>query len=749
MITKPCRASLCLACLPAVVTALEAQTAVEHVIHTFGNFPNGANPYGTLARDAAGNLYGTTYQGGAAYLGVVFKTGSAGYRVLHSFRGGTDGANPYAGVTLDSAGNLYGTTYEGGTANAGVIYKIDTSGQETVLHSFTGGADGANPYAGVILDSAGNLYGATVNGGSAGKGAVYEVSPSGQESVLLSFPGKGKGANPYGALTFDSAGNLYGTTCNGGAHGNGEIYKLSPAGAETVLHSFTEYLAGEPYSGVVLDASGNMYGTVMDAVYEVDAAGKYTVLHRFGFGKGPPDPRAGLVRDAAGNLYGTAGGGGEAGAGLIFEIDTEGNFKELYAFPGGPGHQVPTPGVVLDAAGNIFGTTPNAGVAGVVYKLEPPGKETTLYTFGGAAGGTGPGVLTLGPSGDLYGATNDGGPANAGVVYKVDSAGNETVLYAFAGGADGATPNGTARVAVDATGNVYGATVHGGISDEGVVYKVDPSGNETVLHTFTGDAYGGFPVGVVLDSAGNLYGTASFGGAASQTGLQEGVVFKLDPAGIETLLYSFTGLSDGGVPEAAVTLDAAGNLYGTTAQGGLGAGVVYEIDASGGYRVLHAFTGGADGGEPYAGVILDQAGNLYGTNVRYGTGGEGVVYRLDPSGDCTALYSFTGGPGGGEPFAGVARDKAGNLYGSNNRGGTQSCYLEQGCGVVYELTAAGQLIVLHSFTGGADGAGSGAVVLGEGGNLYGPAGGGPSGGGLLHRMRLLGPGAAAARAGLP
>src|SRR5579871_299948 len=201
----------CLTCALAI-GIVQAQTAVEHVIHTFGNFPKGATPYGTLIRDNSGNMYGTTYEGGSANLGVVFKLDKAGYQVLYSFKGGTDGANPYAGVTLDSAGNLYGTTYYGGTANAGVVYKLDPLGNETVLYTFSGGADGANPYAAVMVDSAGNLYGTTVNGGAAQVGVVYKINPSGQETVLYNFTG-GSDANPYGGVIADPAGNLYGTAC--------------------------------------------------------------------------------------------------------------------------------------------------------------------------------------------------------------------------------------------------------------------------------------------------------------------------------------------------------------------------------------------------------------------------------------------------------------------------------------------------------------------------------------------------------
>jgi uncharacterized repeat protein (TIGR03803 family) len=189
-----------------------------------------------------------------------------------------------------------------------------------------------------------------------------------------------------------------------------------------------------------------------------------------------------------------------------------------------------------------------------------------------------------------------------------------------------------------------------------VVYRVDASGHETVLHSFTGGADGGLPNGVILDQAGNLWGTTFGGGAGSQTGAQEGVVFKVDTAGHETVLHSFTGLSDGGAPTAGVTRDLAGNLYGTTYYGGLGAGVVYKVDTAGHETVLYRFTGGADGGNPNAGVTLDSAGNVYGTNLNGGQGGGGVVFELDTAGVYTVLYSFAAGAGGNGAFAGVVRE---------------------------------------------------------------------------------------------
>src|ERR1035441_8126373 len=330
-----------------------AQTATETVLHSFTtNPPKGANPNGGVIRDSAGNLYGTTSAGGTGY-GVVFKVNTAGQEtVLYSFTGGADGRWPNAGVIRDSGGNLYGTTQSGGTANSGVVYDLNTSGQERVLYSFTGGADGGAPFAGVIRDSAGNLYGTTSSGGTVsavhffGAGVVYRVDPSGEETVLYSFTGGADGDEPVAGVIRDSAGTLYGTTYYGGASGWGVVYELTPAGQETALYSFAGGADGaSPSAGVIRDSAGNVYGTTdyggsaeafsgWGVVYKVDTAGQETVLHTFTGGADGGLPYAGVIRDSAGNLYGTTISGGGAGSlGLVFRLNTSGQETVLYAFP--------------------------------------------------------------------------------------------------------------------------------------------------------------------------------------------------------------------------------------------------------------------------------------------------------------------------------------------------------------------------------------------------------------------------------
>jgi uncharacterized repeat protein (TIGR03803 family) len=286
------------------------------------------------------------------------------------------------------------------------------------------------------------------------------------------------------------------------------------------------------------------------------------------------------------------------------------------------------------------------------------------------------------------------------------------VLHAFTGGADGGTPY--APLIRDATGDLYGTTVYGGSYDCGVVFKLDPSGNETVLHTFAGPPTdGNAPTGgVVRDAAGNLYGTTQQGGSGY------GLVFKLDSAGNEMILHIFTGRLDGGAPDSGLTRDAAGNLYGIATSGGAyGHGVVFKLDPTGNETVLHAFTGEPDGSastfEATAPLVLDGAGNLFGTTLMGGTTlgpwcpvGCGVVFKLDPAGNETVLYRFQGKEGAFPN--GVIRDAAGNLYGTTEYVGPH------GGGSIFKLSPAGALTILYG-----DNPSSFAGLLAYEGYLYG------------------------------
>jgi uncharacterized repeat protein (TIGR03803 family) len=401
----------------SLLVSVGARAQTVEVLHNFGvTAGDGNDPSGGLIKDATGNFYGTTGSGGAHNVGTVYRLSpksGGGWKdtILYSFKGGaSDGSHP-TGLLRDSAGNLYGTTAQGGLQSAqctdfenssvgcGIAYKLTpaTTGEwiETVLHRFTGRTDGGNPLGGLVRDIAGNLYGTAGFGGAGGSGTVFKLSHTStgwSETVLHSFAGSADGINPGAPLVFDSLGNLYGATYNGGADGWGIVYRLSPqtngAWKEQILHTFKGGLDGaQPFfnGGVTLDKSGNVYGSTISGgtskyygtVFKLGAANGYanTILHNFsltdevvGF------PNGGLIFDTEGNLCGTTEYG-------VFKLTpgssgwSETVLWGLNEFPSTDGVGIFAP-VMIDAQGNLYGTTIWGGTAGdttggVAFKLIP------------------------------------------------------------------------------------------------------------------------------------------------------------------------------------------------------------------------------------------------------------------------------------------------------------------------------------------------------------------------------------------
>lgn len=362
--------------------------------------------------------------------------------VLYSFTGGSDGGDPYAALITDNSGNLYGTTFGGGTAGWGTVFKVTSNGTETVILSFNGGSGGANPEAGVISDNSGNLYGTTYGGGTNGCGTVFKATPGGKETVLYSFTcgTNGDGAYPKAGLIMDRKGNLYGTTSEGGAYGPGTVFKVSPNHSETVLVSFVGSGGDYPYAGLIMDAKGKLYGTTYNGggadggtVFKLTRAGTETVLLAFNGGAGGADPYASLIMDTKGSLYGTtsAGGNGTYPEGTVFKIARNGsekvlyNFCSLYTQGGCVDGSTPHAGLIMGTTGKLYGTTYAGGAYGLgtVFELARDGTETVLYNFcsqQNCSDGGFPyaGLITDG-SGNLYGTTSEGGTYNSGTVFKV------------------------------------------------------------------------------------------------------------------------------------------------------------------------------------------------------------------------------------------------------------------------------------------------------------------------------------------
>ena len=328
-----------------------------NTLYTFTRGTDGAFPSARVIFGPNGTLYGTTQEGGSGY-GTVFKlsppslcnTSFCPWKIttLYAFKGTPDcngQTNSFGELVFDQAGNIYGTTYYGGTKNQGCVYKLTRSGSgytESVIHSFVGGGDGRFPYTGVILDSAGNLYGTTGQGGPRDSGTVYQLVPSNggyTENILYRFTNGSDGRYAFGGLIFDRSGNLYGSTEDGGAGGAGTAFELTPVGngtwSYTGLYSFSGgHFYNGPYASFVMDGSGNLYGTTwgggaeaLGTVFKLTRANQppwtYTSLHDFK-GSDGENPVSNVTFDASGKLYGTASQGGNAkcdsGCGVVWEI---------------------------------------------------------------------------------------------------------------------------------------------------------------------------------------------------------------------------------------------------------------------------------------------------------------------------------------------------------------------------------------------------------------------------------------------
>jgi uncharacterized repeat protein (TIGR03803 family) len=401
--------------------------ATEKVLYSFGYiFPDADNPEGGLVFDTSGNLYGTTFAGGlSGGYGAVYELSPSGggwtETILYSFCPNcAGGSSPLGSLAIDAEGNLYGTAFHGGGngcgGGCGVVFELSPGAQswnETVVYAFSGGSDGAIPFAGLVFDTAGNLYGTTLYGGTGkcpttgfapGCGVVFELSKSTTgdwtETVLHSFQGGKDGDSPSARVTLDGAGNVFGTTAGSAPDDPGTVFKLAHEKTgkwnETVLYRFAGAADGNsPEADVVLDKEGSVYGTTRyggtgkcsaygykgcGTVFKVqhsEATWTESVLHSFGVGESGEDPAAGLVFNATGDLYGTTAEGGN-GCGTVFQLTpTSGgkwSEKVLHRFACSTSDGAfPLGDLILDSAGNIYSTDQYGGTydSGTVFEVTP------------------------------------------------------------------------------------------------------------------------------------------------------------------------------------------------------------------------------------------------------------------------------------------------------------------------------------------------------------------------------------------
>ena len=383
---------------------LAASGPKETVLHQFGTGTDGAAAYGRVISDASGNLYGTTAFGGTSGAGIVFELtnpeGPGGWTetVLYNFSGGSDGSQPWGGLIFDTVGNLYGTTFLGGAANAGTVYELTpgTGGAwtETVLYSFTSGTDGSGPQSDLNFQ-AGNLFGTTTGGGSPGTGIVFELTPGKNgvwtETVLHRFMSS-EGISPRAAVIFDRDGSLYGTLANGGTSGAGAVFQLKPTSGgtwtEETIYAFTGGNDGYgPLCRLVL-FHGKLYGTTViggasgvGTAFELTPPGNHhgpwtlNTLHTFACGSDGCYPWAGLILDWKGTFYGTTQFGGlPSNGGTVFALKREGGiwFEGVVSSFKLSTDQLAAGSVLLGKGGKLYGTTIGSGMnAGAVFEIKP------------------------------------------------------------------------------------------------------------------------------------------------------------------------------------------------------------------------------------------------------------------------------------------------------------------------------------------------------------------------------------------
>jgi uncharacterized repeat protein (TIGR03803 family) len=611
--------------------------------------------------------------------------------------------------------------------------------------------------------------------------------------VLHSF--RGSGTSPaalYAGLILGPDGNLYGTSSAGGAFGEGTLFKMTPGGVLTVLHSFLgdDSDGGAPLGGLLLANDGNVYGTTATVrnhiaaggpVFKLTPAGVFT--HTFG-NFGGYTPYASLMQASNGFLYGTGVAGFYRGAVLSAHLDgccTQFSYAHAFMNPstppvtGGVDGASPLAALVEGADGNLYGTTQLGGDhdLGTIFRMTPNGAVTILHPFAGGTDGAYPyGALILASDGNFYGTTSQGGACDCGTLFRMTPAGDVTVLHAFTGGTDGAYP--LAALTQGGDGDFYGTTSQGGGPNRGTIFRLTAAGAFNSLHAF-GDGEGRDPRAPLLEGgSGTFYGTTVSGGA-----LDSGTIFAVASTGEMRLLVTFG--TDGAAPNGGPTRGSDGALFGTTSAGSRstrGNGTFFRMTTGGTVSVLHAFAGPPDGSAPNGAVIqagdarfygtthnggsedagtvfsattdgavtvlhsfslsdgypaasLLQAtdGNFYGITLATPSVGSGAIFRMTPGGFYSRLYGFTGGVDGGYPIGGLIQASDRHLYGTTASGGTNDA------GTVYRISLEGALTTLHAFAGGDDGFAPQAELLsGPDGALFGTTVGGRFGRGTVFRM---------------
>jgi len=703
------------------------------------------------------NAFGSVTSSAAALTFDAVTSPGINLITLHSFAGGNGGGQPN-GLVPATNGMFFGTTQIGGSNSAGTVFQMTTNGHVTTLYSFTGGSDGAIPFAPPAPGPDGILYGTTFQGGESDNGTIFKMSAAGALTTLVSFD-IANGDFPYAGLVLGNDRSFFGTSYQGGAFGRGTVYRVSTNGDLTTLYSFSNGNdGGHPAAGLAQDGDGNFYGTTYKGgnfgngtLYRIASNGPLASLVSFNSTNGS-FPLAGLAQGNDGNFYGVTSQGGAFTHGTVFRVTPSGLLTSLHSFTGGSDGRQPVGTLLQGSDGNFYGTTAYGGDydAGTVFRIAPGGALATLVHFDGYNGAHPRAALVQGTDGHFYGTTQNGGANDHGLIFRfgIDSApeitsqpASQTVFQgakvqlsvavfgsvplsyqwqkdgtdlADAGNLSGAV----ARVltltnVMAANAGSYSVRVSnalGSVTSAGALLQVTSSPPFMVMQPtnqtlapggtarFTVSAFGNLPLTYRWQKDGNhLTDGANVSGSATRT----------------LTVTNATEANNGDY--SVIVTNALASATSSTATL-----TVVPVSAPGTrLATLHWFHTEAGGGWQPNGLTRASNGDLYGTTY-YGSAthpiGNGTVFRMTTNGIFTTLVSFGSGTNGNRPLAALAEGADGNLYGTTSYGGAE------GVGSVFKMTLDGTLTPLYSFTGAADGAYPfTALVPGTDGNFYGAA----------------------------
>lgn len=683
------------------------------VIQGFADWGN--NPNGDLFKDSDGTFYGMTSLGGTYNQGTIFKMTAAGaVTILKHFNNPVDGASPYGELIKGTDGNFYGMTSAGGTNTYGTIFKMTPDGSTyTVLKHLSYAADGTNPRGHLVQAADGNFYGITYGGGANAAGTIFKMTAAGVYTVLRHLNKTTDGGNSYSSLTLGKDGNLYGINYGGGTFSYGTIFKITTAGAFTVLrHLNGPTDGGGSQSDLIQGTDGNFYGMCYGygsigngTIFKITPAGVYTVLRNLFSTSDGGHPYGNLFQNSDGLLYGMNRTGGTGGAGTAFKITTAGTYNVLHSFQNETEGGTPNAGFVKGNDGNLYALLSLGGslTGGTAIKMTMAGAVTTLVNFNGAAKGNAPSEsLTKGKDSAYYGTTSGGGAYGYGTIFKI-CGGSTTVLKSFNKNTDGSVPLGSLILATD--GNFYGMTSEGGNNGGyGTIFKITPAGAYTVLRHLNGSTDGGAPFGSLIQATdGFLYGMTSSGG--TNTG---GTIFKISTTGTFTVLRNLAYATDGSGPQGNLIQATDGNLYGMTSSNAR----IFRITTAGTFTILRSLVSGTDGSYPYGSLVQATDGKLWGVTSSGGSFGYGTIFNITTTGTFKTMKNLNATPDGRTAKGDLLIAKDGNLYGMTSLGGANNV------GTIFKITPSGTYTVLRHLNMATDGGNPyGGLVLAPVNNL--------------------------------